>query len=181
MKPVAPTTIDGVAVLASFVSTDARGSLARVWPLDSAPGGFEVEQVLVSRNTQQYTLRGMHFQRASAAERKIVGVLHGRILDVVVDLRRESATYLQWAAVELNGHEPVVVVLPRGVAHGFLTLEKDTEVSYLLDRPYRPSHACGLRWDDPLIGIEWPCAPVNVSDQDASWPPVQSGFSALAE
>lgn len=174
--------IDGLETLTVFTSSDARGGLRRMWPL-SAPvhNEFPVGQVLISQNVSAYTLRGMHFQRGVHAERKVVSVIRGRAFDVVVDLRPDSTTYLGWAALELNEDTPMAFNIPRGLAHGFLTLTPNTEVSYIIDQPYVAEAGAGIRWDDPLIGIEWPSEPRVASAQDRSWPDLEYGFSALAD
>lgn len=156
-------------VLDGFSASDARGSLTRLFPV---PVELEqpVRQVLVSFNDYKHTLRGMHFQRGDDSEQKIVSVLRGRILDVVVDLRADSATHLDWAAVELDAARPRSILIPAGLAHGFLTLDDESQVSYVIDAPYVPATATGIRWNDPLIGIEWPESPSVMSDQDEHWP-----------
>ena len=179
MAKIAASAIDGVEVFETHIAFDERGSMSRLWPTSAAPADFVVHQVLLSRNLTKHTLRGMHFQRGSSSEQKIVGALRGRLLDVFVDLRTNSATYLDWAGVELSGDEQVAVLLPRGIAHGFLTLEDNTEVSYLVDHAYEPTRAIGIRWDDPLVGIEWPVEPSVIADRDRSWPLIERGFSSI--
>lgn len=182
MGQVDPQAIDGLHTVVVFTSSDDRGGLARLWPLATA--GHDqpsVAQVLVSHNTAAHTLRGMHFQRGIHAERKVVSVLRGRALDVVVDLRPDSTTYLDWAALELSEDTSQAFDIPRGLAHGFLTLTPNTQVSYVIDHPYVPDAGAGIRWNDPLIGIDWPTEPSVVSVQDRSWPDMKYGFSALAD
>jgi len=166
-------------VLDGFSAADIRGSLTRLYPLGPSVEGFQIDQVLVSRNIAAATLRGMHFQAGEWAEQKIVSVLNGRILDVLVDLRAGSPTYRSWTSVEIGADHPTALFVPRGLAHGFITLEPDTQVTYLLDRPYVPTAGRGIRWNDPTIGVEWPVVPAVVSEQDQGWPDLPLGFDAL--
>ena len=177
---VAIEAVEGIQHLPVFTSSDPRGDLTRVWPLgqptiDPSP----IAQVLISRNTYRHTLRGMHFQRGEHAERKVVSIIRGRALDVVVDLRPDSETYLAWAMVELDADIPTALCIPAGLAHGYLTLTPRTELTYVIDRPYEPRAGSGIRWDDAMIGIDWPASPAVVSEQDQAWPDLSSGFSAL--
>ncbi len=174
--------IKGVQRLPVFTSSDSRGDLTRVWPLTSGPSDLSpapISQVLISRNTHQHTLRGMHFQRGEHAERKIVSVIRGKALDVVVDLRTDSDTYLAWAMLDLDADAPTAFCIPPGLAHGYLTLAPNTDVTYIIDRPYEQQAASGIRWNDPLIDIDWPVEPEVVSQQDRSWPDLTPGFSAF--
>jgi dTDP-4-dehydrorhamnose 3,5-epimerase len=179
MARLEPSAIAGVMVLDGFSAADLRGSLTRLYPLGPSVEAFQIEQVLVSRNLAAGTLRGMHFQAGEWAEQKIVSVLNGRILDVLVDVRAGSSTYLAWTSVEIAADRPTALFVPRGLAHGFITLEPDTQVTYLLDRPYVPTAGRGIRWNDPAIGVEWPAAPAVVSEQDQGWPDTTPEFDSL--
>lgn len=119
-----------------------------------------------SHNAAAATLRGLHYQIQPHGQSKLVACTRGAILDVVVDLRRESPCYLAWDAVELREGDGVSLFIPRGCAHGYVTLEPSSTVAYLLDGEYRPEHGRILRWDDPAIGIEWPCSAPTLSDRD---------------
>lgn len=124
-----------------------------------------------SFSAQLATLRGLHFQLPPFAQDKLVRVLRGRILDVAVDIREGSPTYRHWVGVELSAREFNQLLVPTGFAHGFLTLEADTEVLYKVSAPYSSAHDRSIRWDDPDIGIEWPLEgtqPVlSAKDKDA--------------
>jgi len=170
---VEPGGMDGLALLRWAVHEDGRGSFARIYcraALAEAGLPFEVVQVNVSRNPARHTLRGLHFQRPPHAEPKIVACLRGRIWDVAVDMRPDSATYRHWRAFELSGEEGIAVHLAAGFAHGFITLEPDCEVHYLMGAAFAPEAASGIRWDDPAIGIAWPVAPAVISDNDLGFP-----------
>ena len=117
------------------------------------------------------TLRGLHYQRTPYAEVKLVRCIRGAVFDVVVDLRPESPTYLAWMGVELTADRRNMVYVPEGCAHGYLTLEDESEVMYPVSQFYHPEAEGGVRWDDPRFGIVWPAGgPTTVSDKDQRWP-----------
>ena len=128
-----------------------------------------VVQVNLSFNEERGTLRGMHYQRAPHEESKLVRCIRGSIFDVVVDLRKESPTYLKWFGTTLSADNRRALVVPKGFAHGYQTLEDHSEVLYLVSQYYEPGAGGGARYDDPLVGIEWPLAAANISEQDLKW------------
>jgi dTDP-4-dehydrorhamnose 3,5-epimerase len=168
------TDIVGAFVLELEPYVDERGSFARIWCRDElAAHGLSVElaQSSISRNRRAGTLRGMHLQNAPHQEAKLVRCTRGAIFDVVVDLRRDSETYKDWVGVELEDESGSALYVPEGCAHGFQTLTDETEVMYMISRPYAPEAAAGVRWDDPAFGIEWPDTDVRtISERDLSWP-----------
>ena len=167
------TQIAGVVRVDADPRRDARGLFARLHcPEEFAAAGipFEPAQTSLSRNPRMHTLRGLHYQPAPHGETKLVRVMSGRIFDVAVDLRPESATYRRWVAAELSADNLAALFIPEGVAHGFLTLEPDTDVVYQIAPAYRPGHEAGVRWDDPAFGIAWPTRPALISDRDAAYP-----------
>lgn len=118
------------------------------------------------------TLRGLHFQRPPFAQDKLVRVVRGRIWDVAVDIRRSSPTFGQWFGLELSAENQTQLLVPIGFAHGFLTLEPDTEVIYKVSAPYSGAHDAGIMWNDPDVGVSWPMpadGPV-LSDKDRKLP-----------
>lgn len=167
------TQIAGVVRVDADPRSDARGLFARLHcPEEFAAAGipFEPAQTSLSRNPRMHTLRGLHYQPAPHGETKLVRVMSGRIFDVAVDLRPESATYRRWVAAELSADNLAALFIPEGVAHGFLTLEPDTDVVYQIAPAYRLGHEAGVRWDDPAFGIAWPTRPAIISDRDAAYP-----------
>lgn len=154
-------------------SSDERGWFARTFDTEAfEQRGLEpsIVQCSASFNERSGTLRGMHFQREPHAESKLVRCTRGAIYDVIVDLRAASPTQCCWFAVELSQDNGRMLYVPPGCAHGFQTLADDTEVSYQMGQDYVPSHAAGVRWDDPRFGIEWPSAARVMSDRDRTWP-----------
>lgn len=167
-----PTRIDGVTIVELEPRRDDRGSFIRTFCEEEfAAAGlpFRVVQANLSINAAAFTLRGLHFQHTPHGEPKIISCLRGRIFDVAVDIRPDSATYLEWVAVEMAADLDRVVHLDVGIAHGFLTLEPDSEVHYLMGASFVAGAAAGLRWDDPAIGIDWPAAPAVISERDGDY------------
>jgi dTDP-4-dehydrorhamnose 3,5-epimerase len=166
------TQIAGVMLVEIEPVSDARGSFARLQcPDDFAAAGhpFAPAQTSLSRNLQMGTLRGMHYQPAPQAEVKLVRCVRGRIFDVAVDLRAGSPTHRRWTAAELSADNARALLIPEGVAHGFLTLEPDSDVLYQIAPRFEAGHEAGVRWSDPAFGIDWPVAPLVLSDRDAGY------------
>lgn len=167
------TKIPDVFKIAAEPHVDERGMFARLYcPGEFCRAGinFNPSQINVSRNNAKHTLRGMHFQNAPFAESKVVRVVRGLAYDVVIDLRPESPAYLGWIGLELSAQSAEAVFIPEGCAHGFLTIEPDTDVLYQMGCMYQPGHARGFRWDDPIFGITWPADPMVIDTKDRSWP-----------
>jgi dTDP-4-dehydrorhamnose 3,5-epimerase len=168
-----PTDIEGVVVVDLTPAADARGFFARLHcPEAFAAAGFPFlpVQTSLSRNTAAHTLRGLHYQAAPYGEGKLVRVVRGRIFDVALDLRPASPTHRRWTAAELSADNGRALLIPDGVAHGFLTLEAGTDVLYQIDRAFTPGHERGVRWDDPAFSIAWPGRPAVISERDAAYP-----------
>ena len=167
------TDIDGVVIVDLDVISDTRGSFSRLHcPEDFAAAGhpFVPAQTSLSRNAKARTLRGMHYEAAPHAEAKLVRATRGAIFDVAVDLRADSPTYLRWTGTELSAESGRALLIGQGMAHGFITLEDDTDVLYQIDRMFEPGHGRGVRWNDPRFGIEWPATPLVISERDAAYP-----------
>ena len=114
-------------------------------------------------------IRGLHYQLDPHAQAKLVRVVSGKIIDVLVDLRKGSPTFGKWAAVEVSADNKISVYVPRGFAHGFIAMEDDTMVSYKVDNDYAPAHERGIVFDDPKIGIKWPAMEYILSEKDRKW------------
>lgn len=152
---------------------DERGAFARTFSRDEfAQAGMAATYVQqnMSVSARAGTVRGMHFQRAPHTEAKLVRCLRGAILDVIVDLRAGSPSYLRHQGFELSAANRHQLYVPPGFAHGFQTLVDDVEVSYLVSSAYAPAAEGGLRHDDPHLGIAWPMPVSVISPKDAGWP-----------
>lgn len=172
---IMPQSIPDILLIEPKRFGDARGFFSEVWKRSAlAAQGFTVDFVQDNHSLSREVgvLRGLHFQRPPTAQGKLVRVLRGRILDVAVDIRVGSQTYGQHVACELSAENWQQLWVPRGFAHGFLTLEADTEVLYKVDAEYDPATDAGIAWDDPALGITWPIplsGPV-LSDKDRKAP-----------
>jgi dTDP-4-dehydrorhamnose 3,5-epimerase len=168
-----PTELAGVVVVEPTAMPDARGLFVRAYDAAVfAKAGLPTDwpQHNVSWNRQRGTLRGMHYQTDPHPEPKLVRCTRGRVYDVAVDLRPRSPTFRRWAAVELTADSRNALFIPAGLAHGFLTLEDDCEVSYLMGDSYDAALARGVRWNDPAFAIAWPFPPASMSERDANFP-----------
>jgi dTDP-4-dehydrorhamnose 3,5-epimerase len=168
--------LDGVFRICLEPITDERGYFARTFcERDLAEAGLVTHypEHSVSFNTPQGTLRGMHWQADPHGETKIVRCTRGRVFDVAVDIRPDSSTYRQWVGEVLSAENGVALYIPRGFAHGFITLEPDTELLYLISEPYRAELSRGFRWDDEAVGITWPMTPSVISERDRSLPSLE--------
>ena len=153
--------------------TDERGFFARLWcqrEFENHNLNPRVVQCNVSFNPRKGTLRGMHYQAPPFAEAKLVRCTRGSVYDVAIDLRPGSATFKDWVGVVLTAERRNVIYVPEGYAHGFLTLEDDTEVFYQMSEFYHPESARGFRWDDPAFEISWPGEVRIISERDRSYP-----------
>lgn len=168
------TRLAGCFVVEPEPVADDRGFFARTFAADEfARLGLDptLAESSISYSHRRGTLRGLHFQAAPHGEVKQVRCTRGRVFDVGVDLRPGSPTFLGWASAELSAENHRYMYIPSGFAHGFVTLEDATELTYLMSSPYVAEAASGLRWDDPALGIEWPeVGPLTLSERDRSWP-----------
>jgi dTDP-4-dehydrorhamnose 3,5-epimerase len=152
---------------------DERGCFARSFCREEfSRHGLKtgVAQCNISVNRRKGTLRGIHYQAPPKAEAKLVRCTRGAVHDVIVDLRDDSPTFLRWETVKLAGDAYRMVYIPEGFGHGFQTLVDDAEVFYQMFETYSPEHARGVRWDDPVLGIEWPFPNPIVSERDRAFP-----------
>lgn len=148
---------------------DERGYFLRVYD-DSVPARLGIGKKpwndSVSYNKKRHTVRGLHFQLPPFEEAKIVRVSRGAIWDVIVDLRKESATFGQWEGYELSEENNRCLYIPGGFAHGFCTLTDEATVNYKIDAPYNAESASGIRWNDPTLAIPWPTDDPTISARD---------------
>jgi dTDP-4-dehydrorhamnose 3,5-epimerase len=166
------TNLPGVFEIRLELFHDARGFFARSWcqtEFESHGLNPSVVQCNVSFNTRKGTLRGMHYQEAPRGEAKLVRCTSGSIYDVIIDLRSDSPTFKRWVAVTLTALQRNMIYVPEGCAHGFLTLEDETEVFYQMSEFYSPESARGVRWDDPTFRIVWPKKIEVISERDRTY------------
>lgn len=161
---------------------DDRGFFARFFcQREFAEAGLPVSiaQINNSLSAKAGTLRGMHYQLPPSAEIKVVRCIRGALFDVIIDLRPDSPTFGKWYGAELTAENRLMMLVPRGFAHGLLTLTDDTEAFYLVNASYDPEQERGIRFDDPRFNIEWPQKPVEVSPKDRSWPDFDPKFHGI--
>jgi dTDP-4-dehydrorhamnose 3,5-epimerase len=167
------TMLPGVIGIELEPRADDRGFFARSWcqqEFEAQGLNSRLVQCNVSFNYRKGTLRGMHFQAAPHAETKLVRCTKGAIYDVALDMRPESPAYKRWVGVELTAKSRQMLYIPEGCAHGFLTLEDETEVFYQMSEFYHAESARGARWDDPAFAIAWPEEVQVISERDATYP-----------
>ncbi len=170
---IRPTALAGVLVVSPTVNADERGLFARTYDAALfAAAGLPTAwpQCNTSWNARKGTLRGLHYQAEPRPDPKLIRCTRGRIFDVAVDLRKNSASFGRWTGVELSERNRDALAVPAGCAHGFMTLEDDCEVFYMMGDVYVPELARGVRWNDPAFAIEWPGEPTTMSGKDAGWP-----------
>jgi dTDP-4-dehydrorhamnose 3,5-epimerase len=174
--------ISGVYRLDARWIGDDRGGFARLFCQKEFSPYIEqqsIRQINYSVNREKGTIRGLHFQTPPHAEIKIVRCVKGAVFDVVVDLRRESKTFLQSLALTLSAENRDAILIPRGCAHGFQVLEEDSELLYFHTEYYTPNAEGGLRYDDPQLKIDWPLTAVNLSDRDQGHPLLTPDFCGI--
>jgi dTDP-4-dehydrorhamnose 3,5-epimerase len=170
---ITDTGLSGLKVVRFERRSDDRGHFARTFcAREFQAAGLDptVVQANLAFNRHAATVRGLHFQVPPAAETKLVRCTRGAILDVAVDLRPESPTFLRHFAVELTPDNDLALFVPARFAHGYQVLQDDSEVTYQVGEYYSPGHERGLRFDDPRLGIRWPLPPKHVSAKDSAWP-----------
>lgn len=169
------TPICGVFELLAQPFADHRGAFLNAFRIQEpafteAWGERPIAQVNLSRTEAVGAIRGLHLQAFPHSEAKLVRCLKGRVWDVAVDLRRDSATYGQWQAIELSPDQGNALMIPEGCAHGFQVLEPSSELLYLHSGAWVPEAETGVRWDDPRLAIAWPLSPTELSKRDCSLP-----------
>ena len=179
---ITETAIAGVRIVDTVYRSDSRGAFARLFcEQELAPllGHRHIVQINHSRTAEVGTVRGMHLQRGAAAEMKLVRCLRGRVLDVALDLRAGSPTFLHWQALELDPQSARLLVIPEGCAHGFQVLEPDSELLYLHTAAYAPEAEFGVHCQEPRAAIAWPLPVHGLSPRDAGHPFLSTDFSGL--
>ena len=164
-----PLRLSGAFLIEPEPIIDERGCFARTFcrqELQAKGLNSHLEQCSTSFNPKKGTLRGMHFQKPPFAETKIVRCTQGKIFDVLIDLREGSPTYKNWEGITLSAENRHQLYIPEGFAHGFQTLEDNTEVFYQISSPFVPGQASGVRWNDPAFGIIWPTDVRVISPRD---------------
>jgi len=175
------TPLAGAFVLDLCPVEDDRGFFARSFCAEEfAQRGLvaPASQCSVSFNARRGTLRGLHFQAPPHDEEKLVRCTAGALFDVIVDLRRDSGTYRRWFGLELTADNHRSLYIPKGFAHGFISVAERTEVFYMISVPYAAGSARGLRWSDPAVGVRWPMDPQVISRRDAEFPLLDAAGSA---
>ena len=170
---VIETALMGAFVIQPVIYTDERGFFVETYNHEVfAHQGIEADFVQdnYSFSKEKGVLRGLHFQYPPHAQTKLVLVMTGSVYDVIVDLRKDSPTFLSWTGVELNSDDSTMLYVPKGFAHGFCTLQENTRVLYKVDSHYAPRADGGIRWDDPDLAIPWPCSSPILSVKDGKLP-----------
>ena len=170
---ITKTKLEGVVIIEPDVFGDNRGFFMESWnkkKMAEAGLDYDFVQDNHSKSTVKGTLRGIHFQKGDKAQAKLVRCVKGAVLDVAVDLRRNSPTFKQWVGVELSEENKKQLLIPRGFGHGFVTLTDDVEFLYKADNYYAPAADAGIRWNDPEIGVEWGIENPILSDKDKNNP-----------
>ncbi len=168
-----PLDLSGSFLLETEVFSDCRGAFRRIWcarEFETVGISAAISQTSLSFNQEAGTLRGMHFQLSPYEEAKWVTCLRGSLYDVILDLRRNSPTFGRWLSIVLSADRPRTLFVPKGFAHGYQTLEDNTELLYHISGFYSPEYSGGIRWDDPMFNISWPECPRRiVSERDRSF------------
>lgn len=166
------TKLSGVFKISLERNNDSRGSFARTFCVNEFNQNelsTDIKQCNISYNKKKDTLRGMHYQSKPYEEIKLVRCIKGSICDVVIDLREESDTYMEWLSLDLTSQNGIALYIPKGFAHGFQTLEDDSEVLYQMSEIFYPESAKGIHWKDPLFNIDWPSMEPIISEKDSSY------------
>ena len=166
-----PVDLENVFTIKVAIKEDARGTFTRIWEEEPILSEFKISQASVVSNPKTGTLRGLHFQSGSFSESKVIQCVSGRVFDVIVDLRKNSTNYLRSFSIEIGPECNFQgLFIPKGFAHGYLTLLPESTIVYFMDEPYSAEHSKGLKWDDPSLNIKWPRTPNLISTLDCNWP-----------
>jgi len=167
------TRLNDAYIIEQKIYTDERGFFSRLWCKNEFLENhieFHPVQVNNGYSVSRGTIRGIHYQAKPYEEAKVLTCVKGKIFDVMIDLRPESNTYLQWQGIETSENEKNLIYIPKDFAHGYQTLSDEAEVIYFVDEFYTPGSEKGIRWNDPLFDVDWPIKNnVIVSDKDQNW------------
>ncbi len=155
---------------------DERGFFARIFDKEEFSKydlNTDMVQFSISQNLKKGTIRGMHYQTKPYEESKLVRCLKGKIFDIIIDLRPNSKTYKKWFSLELSANNYKMLYIPKGFAHGFQTLEDNSEVFYQISQFYHPEYSKGIKWNDKEFGIKWPLKNSSISEKDLSYAPFE--------
>ena len=167
------TNLDGTHIFPHTRIHDSRGYFLAFWyrnEFQKTGIDSKIAQANISFNKNKGTLRGFHFQKEPFEEAKTLICLQGRIFDVLIDLRKNSKTFLMWNSYFLSSEDSQSLFIPKGIAHAYQTLEKETTVLYFVSDSYKPEAEDGIRYDDPFFNIEWPLEITSISKKDEMWP-----------
>lgn len=167
------TKLKGAYVIELEIREDDRGFFARSFCMDEyAKLGLSNKVIQINNSLNKYkgTLRGMHYQISPKQEDKIVRCIKGAIYDVIIDLRPDSDTFCDWFGIELSETNRMSLFVPKGCAHGYISLVDDSEILYLVTENYSPDFERGIRWNDPKFDIKWPIKPIEISEKDNAHP-----------
>ena len=173
------TPLEGAYTIELEKRGDDRGFFARFFCMneyDKFGLDKNIVQINNSLSRDKGTLRGIHYQLYPKAETKIVRCVKGELFDVIVDLRKDSKTFGRWFGTELNEENRLMMYVPKGFGHGFITLHENTEALYLVTEFYAPEYERGIRWNDPRFNIEWPMKPIVISDKDQNHPDFSEAY-----
>ena len=164
--------LEGAFIIMPEKLNDERGYFTRSWDkeiFEKNKINSSILQCNISYNKKKGTVRGLHYQTKPFEEAKLVRCTNGKVFEVLLDLRRDSKTYLKWIGIEIDSKDLKMIFVPEGFALGFQTLEDDTTLFYQMSQIYKPEFARGVRYDDPILNIKWPIEVTNISEKDKDW------------
>jgi dTDP-4-dehydrorhamnose 3,5-epimerase len=176
------TDIVGLTKIPNVTSKDSRGSFTKLYSQDlyqTNDFDFKIAQINLSVTEEIGTVRGLHYQLPPSSERKVIRCLRGRVFDVVVDIRRDSSSFLKYETFELSEDGGFALHVPTGCAHGFQVLDGPAELLYLHSEEYRPDHEAGINPFDPQLLINWPVDVTQMSERDKSFPSLHKSFEGI--
>lgn len=177
------TKLKGAYIIETQKLTDDRGFFGRSWckkEFEAHGLNASIVQANLSYTKTKGTLRGLHYQVAPYSETKAIRCFSGSIYDVIIDIRPDSSTFKQWIGVELSGENGLMLYIPEGFAHGFISLEDNTLIHYLNTAYYTPGAEGGIRYNDPAFNVKWPMEPTLISEKDKNQPPFQVPKSSFS-